>query len=211
MLTTVPWRGYVLAGTFQSDRPVDAAECAPPSDAIDAFVSEINSAFPRISADACGHSIRALRPDAGRRTERTGRSAARARSAAAQYERRTRTDFADRREIHDRAGWRPSTRSMRSVPKSADAIVRLERPPLPCRTRGSPTSKGDCSRRSETSDSSSIGTWSSISPGWYGTEASEVVRFAAERRALARLTATRRFLTGEILYAAEHAAREAAG
>jgi glycerol-3-phosphate dehydrogenase len=41
--------------------------------------------------------------------------------------------------------------------------------------------------------------------GWYGTEASDLIRFAAGRNALERLTKDAPVLTGEILYAAEHA------
>jgi len=45
MLTAVPWQGYVLVGTHQSDAPVDPTETAPPPEALEAFLAELNSSF----------------------------------------------------------------------------------------------------------------------------------------------------------------------
>ena len=50
MLTSVPWRGYVLAGTHQSNEAVDAGETAPPPAAVTAFLDELNAAFPKLHA-----------------------------------------------------------------------------------------------------------------------------------------------------------------
>jgi glycerol-3-phosphate dehydrogenase len=50
MLTTVPWRGFVLVGTSQSDAVVDRGETTPPAAAIDEFLAEANAAFPRLRA-----------------------------------------------------------------------------------------------------------------------------------------------------------------
>ncbi len=49
MLTAVPWRGYLLVGTSQSDDVVAAGTRAS-QDEIDAFLDEANAAFPRLNA-----------------------------------------------------------------------------------------------------------------------------------------------------------------
>jgi glycerol-3-phosphate dehydrogenase len=50
MLTAVPWRGYVLVGTHQSDGPVAPGETEPPAEALDAFIGDLNTAFARFHA-----------------------------------------------------------------------------------------------------------------------------------------------------------------
>ena len=49
MLTAVPWRGYVLVGTSQTDHAVAPGTRATAAD-IAAFLAEANSAFPYLSA-----------------------------------------------------------------------------------------------------------------------------------------------------------------
>jgi glycerol-3-phosphate dehydrogenase len=51
MLTAVPWRGYVLVGTYQSRDLVTGPEHAPPDGVIDEFLTDLNSAFPRLQAN----------------------------------------------------------------------------------------------------------------------------------------------------------------
>lgn len=51
MLTAVPWRGYVLVGTSQSDDAVAPGSKATP-DEINSFLDEANAAFPRLKATA---------------------------------------------------------------------------------------------------------------------------------------------------------------
>jgi glycerol-3-phosphate dehydrogenase len=50
MLTLVPWQGYVLVGTHQSPELINGHEDRPPQQAIDAFLADANTAFPRLSA-----------------------------------------------------------------------------------------------------------------------------------------------------------------
>ena len=50
MLTAVPWRGFVLVGTHQSDSTVDPAELAPPAEAIAECLADVNHAFSRLQA-----------------------------------------------------------------------------------------------------------------------------------------------------------------
>lgn len=49
MLTAVPWRGYLLVGTSQSDDTAKAGTRAS-QDEIEAFLDEANAAFPRLKA-----------------------------------------------------------------------------------------------------------------------------------------------------------------
>ena len=46
MLTAVPWSGFVLVGTHQSVAAVRARETAPPAEAVDAFLADVNATFP---------------------------------------------------------------------------------------------------------------------------------------------------------------------
>jgi glycerol-3-phosphate dehydrogenase len=50
LLTAVPWHGYLLVGTHVSKRPVDAHASVPPDEAIDAFLGDVNDAFPSLGA-----------------------------------------------------------------------------------------------------------------------------------------------------------------
>jgi len=49
VLTIVPWHGYALVGTYQSDGAVDTAETAPPSTVIDEMVAHVNATFPALT------------------------------------------------------------------------------------------------------------------------------------------------------------------
>ena len=50
LLTAVPWHGHLLVGTHVSKRPVDANAGAPPDEAIEAFLGDLNDAFPSLAA-----------------------------------------------------------------------------------------------------------------------------------------------------------------
>jgi glycerol-3-phosphate dehydrogenase len=50
MLTAVPWRRHLLAGTYQSNAPVEASERDAPATAVDDFLVDLNSAFPALGA-----------------------------------------------------------------------------------------------------------------------------------------------------------------
>jgi glycerol-3-phosphate dehydrogenase len=68
MLTLTPWRGRALVGTGQSSRFVEAhdTEVTPPE--LDAFVAEINAAFPALALAAADVTLvhRGVVPAAGR-------------------------------------------------------------------------------------------------------------------------------------------------
>lgn len=51
MLTCVPWNGYSLVGTFQSDTPVSPPEDRAPEDVLAAILDDVRSAFPHLDAD----------------------------------------------------------------------------------------------------------------------------------------------------------------
>ncbi len=50
MLTAVPWAGYVLVGTDQSNEPIPFPEARPPQSAVEAFLGDANAAFPALAA-----------------------------------------------------------------------------------------------------------------------------------------------------------------
>lgn len=50
LLTAVPWHGHLLVGTHVSKRPVDAQAGTPPDEAIEAFLGDVNDAFPNLGA-----------------------------------------------------------------------------------------------------------------------------------------------------------------
>ena len=51
MLTSVPWSGFVLVGTHQSVGTVAPDETAPPAEAMDAFLADANATFPKLGAE----------------------------------------------------------------------------------------------------------------------------------------------------------------
>ncbi|MEO8482304.1 MAG: FAD-dependent oxidoreductase, partial [Acidobacteriota bacterium] len=51
MLTCVPWQGYSLVGTFQSDAIVEAPEDRPPTDVVTTMLDDVRTAFPHLDAD----------------------------------------------------------------------------------------------------------------------------------------------------------------
>ncbi len=51
MLTCVPWHGRALVGTYQSDAFVSPPEDHPPADVIAAMLDDVRSAFPHLDAD----------------------------------------------------------------------------------------------------------------------------------------------------------------
>ena len=50
MLTAVPWSGFVLVGTHQSPAVVSSGDRTPPPEAVDVALAEANATFPRLAA-----------------------------------------------------------------------------------------------------------------------------------------------------------------
>jgi glycerol-3-phosphate dehydrogenase len=47
-LFLVPWRGRALLGTFESQKPVESGASGASTDGVDAFIAELNQAFPAL-------------------------------------------------------------------------------------------------------------------------------------------------------------------
>src|SRR5262249_53783609 len=49
-LVAVPWHDHLLVGTHYSKRPMTPEAGCPPEEAVDAFLAELNAAFPHLAA-----------------------------------------------------------------------------------------------------------------------------------------------------------------
>jgi glycerol-3-phosphate dehydrogenase len=203
MLTAVPWQGYVLIGTHQSAEPVAATETSPPPEAIDAFLADANAAFPRLSAKRAdirlihyglvpaisnGRSTDLLPEPAIARHSVAGSSLIAlvgAKYTTARWAAERAVDLAAR----DAGGHhRRSRTSSATLPHAGIADVE--------------------GRLVETMRGLGIDLDRDVIDhltSWYGTEASEVVRHAAETGTLDRLAPASPVIAGEISYAATRA------
>jgi glycerol-3-phosphate dehydrogenase len=204
MLTAVPWCGYVLVGTHQSDGTVGAEETRPPGDAVESCLRDLNAAFPRLHATPA--DIRLIQHGLAPATVQDGRADL----------------LAEPRVIRHTAEGAPGLVSLVGVKyttarlaaeRAVDAVCHeLGRPVGRCRTgtRGLPhAGVADVEGRlMETLRALGL----TLDPevlahlaSWYGTEASDLLRYAAGRHLLDRLDATTPVITGEIAHAAEFA------
>lgn len=202
MLTAVPWRGYQLVGTYQSDAPVDPAETHPPAEAVDHFLDEMNHAFSR---------LKATRSDI--RLVHHGLAPASVKGARADL-------LAEPLIIdHARTG-RPGVVSLIGV-KFTGARLAAERAVnvvahqlgggrRPCRTAVAVLPHADIAdvegRLVETLRGLGVELDRDVLEhlgSWYGTEASDVVRYAAESGQFDRVAADVPMLAAEIGYAVD--------
>ena len=204
MLTAVPWRGFVLVGTHQSDTAVDARETQAPDEAIDACLADANHAFSQLKVSRqdirlVHHGLTPARVTGGR------------------------ADLLPEPIVtHHAAAGRPGlfsligvkyTGARRAAERAVDAVT---------------AEVGGGRRRARTADvvlphadiADVEGRLIETARGlgvmldrdviehlgsWYGTEASDVVRYAIETGLLARIDAAQPMLAGEIAYAAANA------
>jgi glycerol-3-phosphate dehydrogenase len=198
MLTAVPWQGYVLVGTHQSAAPVDAGETPTPA-VLEETVRAANAAFPRLQATV--DEVRLLHHGLVPAAVRGGRADL----------------LAEARVISHGSHGAPGLTSLVGVKftsarvaarRAVDRIARdlgrsgrsrTDRAPLP--HAGVADVEG---RLVETARSLGLHLERDLLDhltGWYGTEASDVLRHAAEHRQLGRIASTP-VLEGEIDYAA---------
>ena len=196
------------AGTSSSARTsptstVEPGEAAPPAGAVEAFLEDVNATFPRLKATPRGHPARPSRTHAGRGAEREGRPAAGTGSDASG--RRGRgvisligVKFTTARSAAERAvdeacaeltgRFRRSRTAATPLPHAdiADVEGRLDRDAAGARSRTGSRRHGALT-------------------SWYGTEASDVVRYGAKADLLDRLSPETPVLSAEMAYAVEHA------
>jgi glycerol-3-phosphate dehydrogenase len=202
MLTTVPWRGFVLVGTHQSREPVAAPESAPPADAVAAFLDELNATFPRLQAAA--RDIRLVHHGLTPAVANGGR-----------YDL-----LPEPRIISGASRGAPGVVALIGVKYTTARLAAEHAVDAVCAALG--RSKGRCATAIAALPHASIAdvegrlveTLRSLGlpverdtlehlASWYGTEASDVVRYAAESGLTDRLESTP-VLAAEIAYAVDH-------
>jgi glycerol-3-phosphate dehydrogenase len=204
MLTAVPSYGYILAGTHQSDQPVDAGEPGPPSGAVEACLADVNATFPVLKAGP--GDIRLVHYGLVPAVERNGR-------ASLLGEPRTiRHGTRGVAGLISLVGTKYTT-ARAAAQHAVDAVFHeLSRHRVRSRTAQVPLPHADIAdaegRLIETMRSLDVELDRDIIEhlvGWYGTEAPDVLRFAVNRQWLARVAETSPVLAAEMAYASEHA------
>ena len=198
-LTAVPWAGYVLVGTGQSAAPVDSDQSTPPEEAIEAFLSEANATFPTL--EAMRADVRLVHHGLTPAVQRGGGS-----------------DLMPESSVSTGPGGLVSIVGVKLTTSRVTAARAVD---LACqqgaghagrsRTGDRPLPHAGVAdvegRLIETLRDLGVSldrpTIKHLA-GWYGTEASDVVTFAAQEGLLALIDSTP-MLEGEIAYAAEHA------
>ncbi|HYN08565.1 MAG TPA: FAD-dependent oxidoreductase [Vicinamibacterales bacterium] len=204
MLTAVPWQGYVLVGTHQSQELVNGNEDRPPEQAIDAFLADANTAFPRLSAKR--GDIRLVHYGlvpavAG------GRGADLLPEPVI-----TKHNVAGGSTLVSLVGVKYTTARWAAEHAIDLACRELGGHHRRSRTASSPLPHAGIAdvegRLVETLRALGVDLDRDVIDhltGWYGTEASDVVRHAADTGRLDRLAPTTPVLSGEISYAAANA------
>jgi glycerol-3-phosphate dehydrogenase len=203
MLTAVPWRGLVLVGTFQSDSVIDPAEPGP-WPAVDGLLADLNQTFPALSARAPDVRVvhHGLVPAA------TGGSRVELLSTP-----RVMTHTGDGKpNVFSLVGVKYTT-ARHAAELAIDAVSRhLGGRTGPCRTAhtslphaGIADVEGRLLETLRAVDAVLDRDVITHLTSWYGTEASSVVEFCAERQLLERVAPGSPVLAGEIAYAVEHA------
>jgi glycerol-3-phosphate dehydrogenase len=203
MLTAVPWRGFVLAGTHQSRDVVPPSETAPPAAHLDEMIADVNAAFPGLEigwpdvrlvhyglTPAIVHrGVAELMPESMVRSHAgEGRpgllSVVGVKFTTARWTAETAVDLV-------------CAELSRTAPRSRTAETALPFAVLP-------------SKLAELVDTLTL-RYRHVTPeaighvvSWYGDEAEAVLTFASERGLVDTLGPTVPVLSGEIAYAAVH-------
>jgi glycerol-3-phosphate dehydrogenase len=204
MLTAVPWRGALLCGTHQSDQIIERAENRPPDSAIDACLADINAAFPRVSATR--RDVRLVHHGLVPASVRGARADLLAESQVLSHTNQGASGLFSLVGVKFTTARQAAERAVDAV--AAEIGRRLER----CRTATTPLPFADVAdvegRLVETLRDLKLSLDRDVLEhlgGWYGTEATDVVRYAHREGLLDRLAPGVAVLAGEIAFAAEHA------
>lgn len=204
MLTAVPSYGCVLAGTHQSDGPVDGDEHVPPPGAVEACLADVNAAFPSVQAIAT--DIRLVHHGLVPAVVRNGGATLLGEPLILRHASRGAPG------VLSLVGVKYTT-ARAAAARAVDAVFEeLGRPRVRCRTADVALPHADIAdaegRLIETMRELSLDLDRDIVEhlvGWYGTEATEVLRFAVHRQWLDRIAEGSPVLAAEIAYASEHA------
>jgi len=203
MLTAVPWAGGVLVGTYQPDGAVTADDAAPLGPVVDAFLADIQSAFPGLGATRAAVRFvhHGLVP---------------AQASAKGLDLLSEPQWLVHNELpglFSLVGVKYTTARL-AAERAVDAVARLAgRAFRPCRTAVTVLPHADIADSDgilqETSRALGVTLEKTIHAhlaGWYGTEGPAVLRCAHAEGALARLSPSSPVIEGEVIYAAREAA-----
>jgi glycerol-3-phosphate dehydrogenase len=204
MLTAVPSYGYILAGTHQSDQAVDPTEQGPPPGAIDACLADVNATFSTLQGTA--GDIRLVHYGLVPAVVRNGRATLLGEAQTIRHANRGVPG------LISLVGTKYTTARV-AAQHAVDAVAHeLGRHRARSRTAEVPLPHADIAdvegRLIETMRALDVEIDRDIVEhlvGWYGTEAPDVLQFAASRRWLGRVSEGSPVLAAELAYAAEHA------
>jgi glycerol-3-phosphate dehydrogenase len=203
MLTAVPCCGHVLVGTHQSPGPVDAAEAGPPPEAIDALLAATNTAFPTVKAARA--DIRLVHYGLVPATVSGPRADLLVEPRVIRHANRGAAGLVSLVGVKYTTARSAASRAVDAVCaelKRSRGHSRIHRVPLPH------ADVADVEGRlTETVRELGVSLDKDVADhlsGWYGTEATAVLRHAAGGNQLDRLTPGVAVLAGEITYAVAH-------
>ncbi len=205
MLTAVPCQGLVLVGTDQSDDFVTAPEAAPPLEAVDRFVQNVNAAFPRLQVS--GRDIRLVHHGLTPAVRHRGRVELLPEPQITRHAARGAPGVISAVGVkYTTARW--------AAERAVDAACEeLGRERGHCRTGETLLPHAAIAdvegRLMEAQRALALDLEQDIGAhlaSWYGSEAPDVLRHCAQAGAVDRLVNSAPVLTGEIAYAVEHSA-----
>ena len=204
MLTSVPWQGAVLVGTFQSPEVV-TDPAAPTADMIDACLADANAAFPKLLATRA--DIRLVHCGLTPAVVRNGRAELMPEPQVISHAREGAAG------VHSLVGVKFTT-ARRAAEHAIDAVCKdLGRSRGRCLTARQPLPFAGIAdfegRLVETLREAGVELDRDVMDhfgAWYGTEASTVIEFARTAGLTERLAPGCPILTGEVAYAVEFGA-----
>jgi len=204
MLTAVPWRGRVLIGTHQSAGLIDREETRPPIEAVEAFLSDVNETFPIFKLHPC--DIKMLHHGLTPAEQRGGRTELMAEPRVDRHASAGLPGLVSLVGVKYTTARLAAERAVDAVatdlgkPKGQSRTATLELPHA-----GVADVEGLLLETLRDLGMSLDRDVLTHLAGWYGTEASDVVRFARENGLADRLSPDVPVLAGEIAYAVDRA------
>jgi len=201
MLTCVPWSGYSLVGTYQSEAVVTTPEDGPPEPVLAAMLDDVQAAFPHLEADRA--AIRVVHHGLTPAHVVDGRA-----DLLPESQVLSRPDLG----VYSLVGVKFTTARLAAA-AAVDALCRdlgrgsssqTARATLPGGTAEGAAAAIDARCQAAGLDLDAAARQHLVD--WYGTEAPEVLDYAIAAGLATRLTVDSPVLAGEIVYAQERAA-----
>ena len=203
MLTAVPWRGSVLAGTHQSRDTVTVPEDGPSPAHVAEMLDEVNAAFP--SLDVTPHDVRLVHYGLTPAVVRHGMAQLMPESTIIRHA------VQGRASLLSVVGVKFTT-ARHTAELAVDAICNeIGRSDVRCDTAAAPLPYAVLPSTVGALAADLLRTRPGLAPDmalhladWYGGEAGDVVHFALERGLIDRLDVASPVMSGEIAYAVLH-------